>query len=193
MLPTIFGAWRSLVAHLAGGQVVTSSNLVVPTIFFNKYIICSILKYYANYKEAIMNKYILLLLVSLIFITACENEDNISDNSLLTQAEAVIDNFPDPYTFIDSLNTPINTLVESEPILVSGINAPVLIDIIGGSYSIDGGAFTSQPGQVESGQSVVVSHTSSSENGDVTSTFLTIGGYTDNFSSLTEVEISDNE
>jgi hypothetical protein len=73
----------------------------------------------------------------------------------------------------------------SNAIVVGGINAPAAISVAGGSYSIDGGPFTSVAGTVQSGQSVRVQHTAASQFSTATNTTLTIGGVSDTFTSTT--------
>ena len=95
------------------------------------------------------------------------------------------DTTPDTFTFVDQLNVSLNTLVTSNSITVSGINAPASISVSGGQYSINGGAFTSIAGSVNNADSVRVRHTSSTLSAIVTNTALSIGGISDTFSSTT--------
>ena len=73
--------------------------------------------------------------------------------SVTTQA---IDSTPDAFSFGSSSGARLGTVVESAPVVISGINVYARITVAGGEYSIDGGAFTSSPGLVHSGESVRV-------------------------------------
>ncbi|OGU06022.1 MAG: hypothetical protein A2075_22625 [Geobacteraceae bacterium GWC2_58_44] len=73
----------------------------------------------------------------------------------------------------------------SNSITVSGLNAPVSIFVSGGQYSINGGAFTSEPGTVVNGSTVRVSLTSVADVGQVSSATLTIGDVSRTFSVTT--------
>ncbi len=63
---------------------------------------------------------------------------------------------PDQFSIDAISNSPLNTYIDFPPVIIRGIDAPVPIDIEGGFYSIDGGAFTSAAGMVRASQSVVV-------------------------------------
>lgn len=95
------------------------------------------------------------------------------------------DTTPDQFTFTDQTNVALNTVITSNAITVSGINAASAISVSGGTYSINGGAYTSSSGTVTNGQTVAVRHTSSGSNSTATNTTLTIGGVSDVFTSTT--------
>jgi hypothetical protein len=97
----------------------------------------------------------------------------------------VSDTTPDQFTFTDQTNVSLNTVITSNSITVSGINAAASISVSGGTYSINGGAYTSASGTVTNGQTVSVRHTSSASNSTATNTTLTIGGVSDVFTSTT--------
>lgn len=93
------------------------------------------------------------------------------------------DTTPDAFAFLSQNGVQPSTTVDSNPVVVTGINAPAPISIAGGAYSINGGAFTTAPGTVANGQSVAVRVTSSPQadgNGEANAT-LTIGGVTGTF------------
>jgi mono/diheme cytochrome c family protein len=92
---------------------------------------------------------------------------------------------PEPFTFTSQTDVEPGTIVTSDPITVSGITAAAPISVSGGSYSIDYGDFTTANGTVTNGQTVRVQHTSSTANGTIITTTLTIGGYAANFTSTT--------
>jgi uncharacterized repeat protein (TIGR02543 family) len=96
-----------------------------------------------------------------------------------------VDTTPNTFTFTDQTNVALFTEIVSDSITVSGINAAANINIIGGEYSINGGAYTSVDGTVTNGNTVTVKHTSSDQHGTATNTILTIGGVSDTFTSTT--------
>ncbi len=61
---------------------------------------------------------------------------------------------PDAFTFADINDAALDTLIESAPITIAGLEAPAPISVSDGEYSIDGGAFTTAPGTVSNGQQV---------------------------------------
>jgi hypothetical protein len=96
------------------------------------------------------------------------------------------DTTPDAFSFPDQNGVPLNTTIESNPITVSGIDTASPVSVTGGEYSINGGAYTSNPGTVNAGDTVKVSHTSSTSNSASVDTTLTIGGVSDTFTSTTQ-------
>ncbi len=97
----------------------------------------------------------------------------------LTGAEP--DTTPDAFSFTDQTNIAPSTVVESNVITVSGINAPTTIKLYGyidsnSEYSINGGSYTNNDGVVSNGQTVRVRHTSSADYGTMVRTSINIGG-----------------
>jgi len=95
------------------------------------------------------------------------------------------DTTPDPFTFTDKKNVALNTTVTSDTITVSGIDAPASISITGGTYSINGIAYTSASGALNNGDDVTVQLTSSENYATTTKATLTIGGVSATFSVTT--------
>jgi hypothetical protein len=95
------------------------------------------------------------------------------------------DTTPDQFTFIDQTGVALNTVITSNTITVSGINTAAPISITGGTYSINGGPYTSSSGTVNNGNTVTVRQTSSGNYSTTTSATLTIGGISDTFSVTT--------
>ena len=89
------------------------------------------------------------------------------------------------FGFINRYNVAPNSVVTSNSILVSGINEPSSISITFGSYSIDGGAFTSATGTISNGQVLTLQQSSSSQLSTLVSTELTIDGVSDFFNVTT--------
>lgn len=76
--------------------------------------------------------------------------------------------------------------VISDPITISNINDAASISVsAGGEYAINGGAFTSDSGQVSSGQTVVIRLTASSDFSTPTVVTLTVGGVESEFTATT--------
>ncbi len=98
---------------------------------------------------------------------------------------SVSDTTPDQFRFDDQNNVAISTAITSNTIIVSGINAAANISVTGGTYSINGGAFTAIAGTVNNGDTVAVRHTSAATKRTDTDTTLTIGGISDTFTSTT--------
>ncbi|MBN1471780.1 MAG: hypothetical protein JW925_08355, partial [Syntrophaceae bacterium] len=100
--------------------------------------------------------------------------------------DSAIDTIPDQFTFIDQTNVKMNEDIISNTITVSGIQAPVAIAVTGGTYSINGGAYTSESGTVNNGDTVTVKVKSSALTHTKTEATLVIGTMTDTFSVTTQ-------
>jgi Abnormal spindle-like microcephaly-assoc'd, ASPM-SPD-2-Hydin len=102
------------------------------------------------------------------------------------------DIIPDPFTFTDQTNVALSTVITSNTITVSGIDAASPISItVGGTYSINGGAYTNAGGTVSNGNTVTVRQTSSGSYSTTTNATLTIGGVSDTFSVTTQAVLTD--
>ena len=112
------------------------------------------------------------------------------DNPSLPQGPppVVDDRTPDPFPFSEVGAAPLSTATTSNLETIIGINVPTAISIsgAGGTYSIDGGSFTSATGVITAGQTVQVRVTSSSSNSTEVITTLTIGTVSQSFSVTTE-------
>jgi Calx-beta domain/Cohesin domain len=93
---------------------------------------------------------------------------------------------PDAFSFTPQTGVALNTTVTSNTITVSGINTASSIGITGGSFSINGGAFTTVSGTVNNGNTVVVQVTSSGNFSTQTCATLTIGGVQGAFCATTQ-------
>lgn len=106
--------------------------------------------------------------------------------SSTTKAEDVQqDTTPNAFPFTPYINVSLSDVITSHEITVSGINAPAPINVSGGQYSINDGAFTSAAGTVTNGATVRVQHTASDKYKTQVDTTLTIGGVSSTFSSTT--------
>jgi len=92
------------------------------------------------------------------------------------------DSIPDSFSFTSQTGIALNTLVTSNSITVSGIAVASAISITGGTYSVNGGVYTSASGTVANGDTVTVQLTSSGSYSTTTTSTLTIGGVSGIFS-----------
>ena len=99
------------------------------------------------------------------------------------------DTTPDVFRFVSQANVPLNTLVVSNAVTITGINAPSPISVSGGEYQLDGGTWLKgarkEVATVTNGQTVRVRHTSSASDSTTVSTTLVIGGVSATFSPTT--------
>lgn len=72
------------------------------------------------------------------------------------------DTTPEPFSFEPVFSATAGSTVTSAPITVSGIDSGTRISVTGGSYQIDGGAWTTTPGTVSAGNRVRVAVTAGS-------------------------------
>jgi hypothetical protein len=94
----------------------------------------------------------------------------------------------DPFSFA-SVISGAGATVTSEPVLVSGFNGTLPISVSGEgdpTYSLDGDLFTSDPGVISAGMSVLVRLTASPDEGAVRTATLMVGGESGGFTVTTE-------
>jgi N-acetylmuramoyl-L-alanine amidase len=124
-----------------------------------------------------------------IFVAAWDASPNHNSNGALSSGYITlqpVDTMPDQFTFTAQTGVALNTTITSNTITVSGINAAASITITGGTYSINGGAYTSATGTVNNGNTVTVRQTSSCSYLSTTNATLTIGGVSGTFSVTTQ-------
>jgi hypothetical protein len=92
------------------------------------------------------------------------------------KTDIIIDTTPDVYVLTDVTSASRSTVYTSNVVVVSGINTATNISISGGTYSINGGAWTSAAGTVNNGDSVQVRLASSANFNTKTTATLNIGG-----------------
>ncbi|HFD11420.1 MAG TPA: hypothetical protein ENJ32_02960, partial [Crenotrichaceae bacterium] len=95
------------------------------------------------------------------------------------------DTTPDPFAFVDQDQVSLETLIESNPITITGITDPATILVQNGEYSVNGQDYTSIAGSVVNEDVIRVRHTSSSDSLDTVETTLDVGGVSDTFSTKT--------
>jgi hypothetical protein len=105
-----------------------------------------------------------LLLVAILLLQGCK-----------------LDSMPDAFTFAAQSKVAPDTMIESEPVTISGINVPAQLAITGGEYSIDGHPYRDGPGVVLNNQRVQIRVRSSSESSGEVSATVTIGGVSGTF------------
>jgi hypothetical protein len=110
-------------------------------------------------------------------------ESRISCGTLTTGGLEIVgsvgaaDTDPDAFSFPDATDVPLDSLVESDPATITGINQPAIIVVSGGEYSINcTGEFTAADGIILPGDALCLRHTSSAFPGTDTETIVTIGG-----------------
>ena len=105
-----------------------------------------------------------------------------------TTTEAA-DTIPHPFNFVVvSAQQPINTMVESSSVTISGVNTATPISVTNGEYSINGGSYTTVAGTVDDGDTVRVRHTTPNIFSIQKTTVLNVGGETANFFTNTEAQ-----
>lgn len=102
-----------------------------------------------------------------------------------TSTTVALDRTPDAFVFVDQSGAATGTLTTSAPVIVSGINVAAPIEIAGGSYSINGAAFTTAAGNVVAGDAVRVQLNSATTASTPISASLKIGGVSDSFTVTT--------
>jgi len=95
---------------------------------------------------------------------------------------------PDAFSFAPVTGVPLSSAVDSAAVTISGINDATAVAVVGGEYSIDGGAFTSTAGEITSGQTLVARSMSSSSFLTTVQSTVTVGGVDGVFSVETEAE-----
>jgi hypothetical protein len=91
------------------------------------------------------------------------------------------DTTPNPFSFAPVTQAAAGSTVNSAPAAISGINAATPVSIVGGTYSINNGAFTSAPGTITNNQNVTVRVVASSLPGGTNMATLNIGGMSGTF------------
>jgi pimeloyl-ACP methyl ester carboxylesterase len=97
------------------------------------------------------------------------------------------DTTPDAFSFTSLSGVAQGSVVSSNVVTISGIDAPAPVSISNGEYRINGGAYTSsgQAAAVNNGDTVQVRHTSANAPGATVESVLSIGGVEGKFRSTT--------
>ena len=100
------------------------------------------------------------------------------------------DTTPDQFHFNDVTNVEPGSSVVSLPVPIQGINIPATVTVVGGEYSVGcTSTFLSDPGTVSKGDVVCVRLTAASGFSAVKTAILTVGGVSDQFSTLTKAKV----
>ncbi len=117
-------------------------------------------------------------------VTATVTIGGVSSSYVVTTKAIILD--VDPFTIPEVTGVVINTGVESTTITPTGFNSTVPIAIVNGTYSINGGGYTSATGTVDPGDTIKVKVTSANDYDLVSTALLTIGDQSALFSVQTQ-------
>lgn len=92
---------------------------------------------------------------------------------------------PATFTFTDQTGVPLSSVITSNTITIAGAETALAVSITGGTYSKNGGGYGSGATTARTGDTFTVRHTSAAGLSSIVNTALTVGGYTDTFSSTT--------
>jgi len=105
-----------------------------------------------------------------------------NNSSVFTVNTGSWDITPDSFVFNDVLDANLNSLYYSDPITISGINAPTDISIVNGFYRVGNSwEFISTPSQLENGDEITIRLISSINWSTSVSASVNIGGVSDSF------------
>lgn len=102
--------------------------------------------------------------------------------AVVAAGQGGLDSTPNPFEFTAQTGVATNTAVESNSVVITGIDVPTTISVSGGAYSIENSAYTEADGVITAEQSVKLRVTSSPSFSTTTSATLTIGGVGAEFS-----------
>jgi hypothetical protein len=130
---------------------------------------------------------------SLVIRITASDKTNTSNEATLTvggvsakfTVTTLADTTPDAFSFPAKTEAAFNTEYTSDAITVKGIDVAVPISITGGTYSINGGTFTSAAGTVSVDQTITVKTTSASKTESTQNVVLTVGGVEGTFAVTT--------
>jgi hypothetical protein len=100
--------------------------------------------------------------------------------------QPLVDNNPSPFSFAPVGSATRNAAIVSASASLTGFNVALPISVIGGEYSIDGGAFTAMPGIVNSGQTVRARVIASASFGGTAKATITVGSRSGEFAVTSE-------
>lgn len=106
-------------------------------------------------------------------------------NTVWTVTTGTVDITPDDFTFTSQSAVALNTKRTSNTITVSGLGGPASVSITNGQYSKNGAAETSAGTTVVNGDTLYVTHQSSTSFSTAVTTSLTVGTLTRTFVSTT--------
>jgi hypothetical protein len=86
------------------------------------------------------------------------------------------DTTPAAFSFTDVTGAALSTVYTSDAITVSGVDGACDVTVTGGTYSINGAAYTSSAGSAVSGDTITVRGTSSGSYSTAVNVVLSVGG-----------------
>jgi hypothetical protein len=92
---------------------------------------------------------------------------------------------PDPFAFASQTGVPLGATVTSNAVTITGIEAPASISVTGGTYSINGAAYTAAAGTILNNAAVAVRFTASSAFATQRCATVTVGGISGQFCATT--------
>ena len=115
----------------------------------------------------------------------------------ITAAEPAADTTPDAFAFTDLTGQALNATVESDPIIITGVDAgeDIPASITGGSYAVsndDGatfGGYTTANTTVQLNDQIKVQHDTANDFETAVNTEFTAGGVSDTFTSTTRAAV----
>ena len=108
-----------------------------------------------------------------------------TDDTFTVTRSAAPDTTPNAFSFTDVTNVALSSVQTSNTITVAGLNTSTSVSISGGTYSKNGGGYTSANTTAVNGNTFAVRHTASGSFSTAASCTLNIGGVTDAYSSTT--------
>ncbi|MGQ0622708.1 MAG: hypothetical protein ACT4QA_22865 [Panacagrimonas sp.] len=96
-----------------------------------------------------------------------------------------VDGEPNPFSFAARENVPVYALLASESVVLTGLDAPAEVSIIGGEYSINGSPYTLRTTQARNGDRLQLRQKTSEDFLAITETLVTVGGVSASFRSRT--------
>lgn len=101
-------------------------------------------------------------------------------------------NVPLQFYFETAYNVDLTSLITSLPEVVQGNAQPATVIVTNGTYSINGGAFSSDPTTVAAGDSIQLRHVSAATYETQVVTTLTLSGISGDFVSVTKADTRDH-
>ena len=108
-----------------------------------------------------------------------------TDDTFTVTRSVAPDTTPNAFSFTDVTNVALSSIQTSNTITVAGLNTSTSVSISGGTYSKNGGGYTSANTTAVNGNTFAVRHTASGSFSTAASCTLNIGGVTDAYSSTT--------
>lgn len=111
----------------------------------------------------------------------------------LPPPQGTLDTTPDAFSFPTVGDAGAGVQVMSAAVTVLGINAPASIEVAGGEYRIDNGAFTATPGKLNAGARLMVRVQASIDAGEKASMRVIVGGVEAVFEVITQGAVLANK